>query len=87
MIAISILQMSLGLAFLCCELGQRITNAFDDIDEVLLVELNWYLFPIEIKKILPTILINTQEVVALHCFGSIVCGRESFKDVSKHELQ
>lgn len=73
--------MSVGLAFYACELGQRITNAFSSLDEAL-NELDWYSLPIEIKKILPTIMISTQETVALNCFGSILCGREVFKSVS-----
>lgn len=79
--------MSMGLSFLACELGQRITNAFDDIDDVLRIELNWYSLPNKVRKMLPIILINTQEVVALHCFGSILCSRESFSNVSECESQ
>lgn len=87
-LAIGFLQTewSIGLASLPSELGQRITDAFDNIDEVL-NELDWYLLPIDTKKILPLILINTQDIVALKCFGSILCGREAFKNVSKCDLK
>lgn len=80
-IAALMLQMSIGLTFFACELGQRITNAFDNVDEAL-NELDWYLFPIGVKKMLAMIMGNTQEIVALKCFGSMVCGRDVFKNVS-----
>lgn len=84
-ITVAILQIkwSIGLAFFACELGQRITNAFADIDEVLLIELNWYSLPFPTKKMLPIIMSNTQRIVELKCFGSIVCGRDVFKKVSE----
>lgn len=46
--------------------------------------LDWYIFPIEMQKMLPTILIEAQQLVALECFGSILCSREVFKQVSEN---
>lgn len=66
--------------FAFVELGQRITNAFDDIDETI-GQFDWYLFPIGVQKMLPTILIHAQKPVTLDCFGKISCLRESFKKV------
>lgn len=40
LLALPMLQMSIGLAFYTCELGQRITNAFGILDETL-GELDW----------------------------------------------
>lgn len=69
-----------GVAFSFCELGQRISNAFDEIDDVI-AQLKWYLCPDELKRILPIIIINSQDPVALEYFGSTSCSRETFKKV------
>lgn len=83
LVVLSIVQTiwSSGLAFIPCELGERVTGAFLEICDGISV-LDWYAFPIEIQKTLPIIMINAQEPVALECFGSISCGRDIFKAVS-----
>lgn len=70
-----------GLVFSTCEIGQRFTKAFDEIDREI-EQLDWYLFPIEIQRILPTIIINAQEPIVIECFGIISCNRDQFKKVS-----
>lgn len=63
-----------------CGFSQRISNAFEEINDVI-VQFDWYLFPIEINRMLPTILLVTQHSVALKCFGSMACNRETYKMV------
>lgn len=63
------------------ELGQRLTNAFDEIGYSL-EQFDWYLFPMEFKRILPMIMVIAQQPVELECFGSIKCSRIVFKKVS-----
>lgn len=70
----------LALVFIACELGQRINNAFDEIDSTI-EQFDWYLFPIEVKRILPMIIVIAQQPIALECFGSIACSREIFEKV------
>lgn len=69
-----------GLIFVVCELSQRVTNAFEDLNDVI-AEFNWYLFPSKLKKMLPTIMIVAQQPIEFECFGSISCSREAFKKV------
>lgn len=69
------------LVFIASELGQRMNDAFEEIGTDL-DELDWYLFPIEIKRMLPRIIANAQQPVTLECFGSIACTREIFRKVS-----
>lgn len=69
-----------GAVFLMCELGQRGTNAFEEIDNVV-KEFEWNLFSHEIQRILPKILIVTQKPVVFECFGSTSALRETFKQV------
>lgn len=59
-----------GALFLICDLALRFTNAFEEIyDEI--VAFQWKLFPLAIQKLLPIILIETQQPAALYCFGKI----------------
>ena len=75
-----------GMVFMICELGQRISNAFEEIDDVI-AQFNWYLFSDELKRMLPIILMNTQAPVVFECFGSISCSREAFKKVRETKIQ
>lgn len=68
------------VVFLVCELCQRATDAFNKINDTI-GGFDWYLFPIEIQKMLPTIMIVTQKIVGQKYFGSIMCLRPTFKKV------
>lgn len=74
------LSWSFGLIFVCSELCQIISSAFNRIDNKL-TGLSWYLLPIELWKILPIVVVNTQEPISIGCFGSISCERITFKNV------
>lgn len=69
-----------GVIFSICELGQRLTDAFDVLADTI-GNFDWYLFPIEIQDILPTLLMAAQQPVVLECFGSISSIRETFKQL------
>lgn len=71
---------ALALTYIACELGQRMNDAFDKIDTTL-DHTRWYMFPIEIQRMLPMIHLIAQQPVSLECFGSIACSRDVFKDV------
>lgn len=64
-----------------CDLGESVSNGFDALDEAVCSG-NWYTFPIEIQRILPTILLATQKPVLLRGFGNIPCLRETYRKVS-----
>lgn len=74
-----------GYVFITCELFQRLTDGFDEINDAV-DQLKWYQFSNEIRKMLPTLLINVQQPVFIKCFGSISCSRETFKKVSFHHI-
>lgn len=69
------------MLFLTCELGERIASLFNELDNEI-VQLEWYLFPMEVQKLLPMVMINTQESIVIQCFGSVACTRWQFKKVS-----
>lgn len=69
-----------GLVLFSCEMGQRFTNLFERITDRF-GQLNWYLFPIEKQRMLPTIIINAQEPIIFECFGLINGSRDQFNKV------
>lgn len=69
------------MVFTICELSQRLTNGYSDVNDMI-VQFEWYLFPYEIRRILPVILNAVQQPVEFECFGSVACSRESFRKVS-----
>lgn len=69
-----------GSVSFTCELGERFSSAFNNISDFV-DQLNWYLFPHKVQKMLPTLLITTQKPVAIECFGSILCVRAALKSV------
>lgn len=71
---------AIGLVLVICELGQRITNAFDEIDDQI-ENFDWNLFSLEVQKLLPIMLMVVQQPVELHIFGSASGLRETFKKV------
>lgn len=71
---------TLGQLYVACEICQRLSNAFMEIDDGM-GQLDWYRFPHEIKKVLPIILVLTQQPFAFECIGSISCNRETYIQV------
>lgn len=64
------------------ELGQRLSNLFEGISGVF-DQVNCYLLPNRIQRLLPTLIMNVQEPVVIKCFGSVSCSRDQFKKVSR----
>lgn len=69
-----------GVLFVSCELGQRITVAFDECS-VMIDQFDWYLFPVEIQRMLLIVINFAQQPIVIKCFGSAACDRETFKYV------
>lgn len=71
---------SFGQIFLSCELGERVSNQFYALNDAL-YQSDWYLFPDELQRMLPTLLMATQRQVVPRGFGNLLCIRESFQKV------
>lgn len=71
----------LGLLFVTCEIGQRFTNLFEEIADRF-DRLDWYLLPMKVQRLLPTIMINVQEPIVIGCFGIMNGSRDQFKKVN-----
>lgn len=69
-----------GTVFTVCELSENMGNLFDTINAKF-DQLEWYLLPNEVNKMLPAIINMTQQPTEIRSFGSIACCRETFKKV------
>lgn len=72
---------SFAAIFLFCELGERVTNRFD-VRNDLIYQSDWYTFPFEIQRTLPTVILAAQQPIGICIFGSARCSRHSFENVS-----
>lgn len=62
------------------ELGGRVTTTFDKFDAQL-CQSNWYLYSIKMQRIILIFTLDTQQLVPIRGYGSIVCSREFFQSV------
>lgn len=51
---------SFASAFIFCDTGDRLVTRFNDID--IYYNCDWYLFPDNIKRVLPMVILNMQQV-------------------------
>lgn len=75
---------ALVVVFGICEGVQRLTNAFGDINDTIL-QLHWYLYPMEIQRLIVPISMYAQKPVEIAFFGRIQCSRQQFRKVSQFE--
>lgn len=71
-----------GSVFFSCELGHRFSDAVDGVNDEF-CKTKWYLFPIEIQRLLPTLMLCIQKPVAIKCFGNVRASREQYKMVNQ----
>lgn len=71
---------SFSLVFFFCEFGELILTDFDGLSDGL-YDNEWYLYPLDVQRMIPTILIGTQDVISIRGFGNIECTRNTFKMV------
>lgn len=72
---------ALLLVLLTCEVGQRFTNAFAEVDDDLTL-LNFYLLPVKARRVLPMLIMYSQQPLIAQFFGSLSVTRDQFKRVS-----
>ena len=63
--------------FFYCDFGERVCGGFEAVHNTI-EECNWYQLPIEIQKMLLTVMMADQSVV-LKGFANVFATRESFK--------
>lgn len=74
---------SFVLLFFYCEAGQFVMNEFEEFAHQSYQTIAWYLFPIEMQKMLVIVMLNTQQPVVVHGLANAMCMREIFKKVKK----
>lgn len=72
---------ALLLVLLACEVGQRFTNAFSEVDDDL-IHLDFYLLPEKDQRVLPMLITYSQQPLIAEFFGSLSVTRNQFKRVS-----
>lgn len=73
-----------GFTCFSCEIGQRVTNLFEEIADRFNL-LSWYLFPLKVQQLLPTIMINMDETIVIGCFGMLDGSRDQLKKVKSNK--
>lgn len=68
------------LLFLSCELSDQISIDFENINDTI-NRFDWNSFPLEMQRLLPIIMANTQQSVGFECFRGFICNRDTFKKV------
>lgn len=76
---------SFSLVFFLCEFGGTISDKFDELTDVI-YQCNWYSYPVEVQRMITTILMSTQDSIALCGFGNVLCNRIMFKKVSSNKM-
>lgn len=72
---------SIVLIFIVCMLGEMVTDGFVEINDVI-CQLDWYLYPMEIQRIMPNVLCATQQLVIVKGLSSLgAYTREAFQKV------
>lgn len=64
-----------------CEIGQQSCDLFIEEINDKFDQIDWYLYPIEIRRTLPTVFVMAQKAVCLEFFGSMTASRDTFKKV------
>lgn len=73
------------VVFFASEIGQRFSDNFNKIEDAM-GQLNWYLFPSNLQRMLLIVVINAQVPVDIKFFGSNTCSREQFKKVKNFQF-
>lgn len=67
--------------FVVCELSERLTIRCETFEDAF-CRWQWYLFPIEMQKLLTIAIANAQQTLVIKGYGNVPCTRETFKTVS-----
>lgn len=68
--------------YIFCELGENVTERFSQIPRAIYC-CDWYMYPMEIQRALPTVMVAAQQPVVFQGFSNLKCTREAFKKVKQ----
>ena len=72
---------SVAFIFFFCEFGERVTYQFEMFNHELDL-CNWYLYPIEMQRMLIIVVANAQQSMFVRGYGNLACVRDAFKRVN-----
>lgn len=72
---------SFFVIYLFCELGERVSSQFDELSDAI-YQSEWYEFPMDVRRVLPILMMAAQKQVVPRGFGNLLCTREFFKKVT-----
>lgn len=75
---------SFAVVFFVCELGERASIAFSEM-EYMICQFKSYNFPYDMKKMLPIVIALVSTPFEMSAFGSLSCSRETFKKVGQFD--
>lgn len=70
-----------GQMFVLCDMGENLTNHFGHISDAIYCA-DWYMFPKDVQRIMPTVIMAAQRPVILQGFANLKCTRSAFKKVN-----
>lgn len=79
-ISIAELLFTLTLLFVSCELGNRMSNEFEYINDQI-HQFDWHMLSLETQQLLPIITMSVDQPIGIPCIGSIMCNLNTFKTV------
>lgn len=74
-----VLCSALGWIYIFCHFGNKVTSAYQELNESIYL-CDWHLFPMEIRKYLPILIMIVQKPIYMRGFG-FNCTLETFKTV------
>lgn len=70
-----------AVVFIFCEFGEKVSTQFQYFNDEL-CKCDWYLLPIEMQRILLTVMTNSQQPIFIQGYGNTLCIRYSFNKVN-----
>lgn len=67
--------------FVFCEFGEHVTSHFNELNNII-CQAEWYSLPINIQRMIPTIMMTTKRQIIVQGFGGVALTRKSFQIVS-----
>lgn len=77
-----IMCLSFVIIYGVCEFGEKMTGAFEEINDAY-DRFAWTVFPHDVQTLMPILIMAAQKPIELRVFGSISCGRITFRNVSE----
>lgn len=79
--AVACVCMYVPVYFLVCDLGESVTSAFGEMDEIV-YDINWPDVPPDIEKYVVLVLAATQQPIIMEGIFGMDCSRFTFKRVN-----